>query len=257
VVGTGHEGDDMPAPSRRLRRAALGLAVAGTPLGVLAAGAAAANPELPDFSTARFAKITAAGERLGFELQAGTLVRVLRPSYGRLVVIRGRLAFRPSGAGLSGATVLLREPAGPFATSVATGGGGRFVLRWRPTQSGRYTLVALGQSPPAVPFDIRLRPRLTLAKTRIHVVPGAHALVRGKVLPPGLGAGRRVRLLRPVPGGWRTVANGTVARDGGFAVRYRPRVRAGTVLRLRVVAPPQDGSRSSSTDRVPVRIVVG
>jgi hypothetical protein len=247
----------MPAPSRRLRPAALGLAVACAPLAVLATGASAADPGLPDFSNARFAKITATGETLGFELQSGTLVRVLRPTYGRLVAIRGRLAFRPSGSGLEGATVLLREPSGPFATSVATRRGGLFVLRLRPTQSGRYTLVALGQAPPAVPFDIRLRPRLTLTKTLIHVVPGAHALVQGKVLPGGLGAGRTVRLLRQVPGGWQTVANGTVARDGGFAVRYRPRVRAGTVLRLTVVAPPQRGSRSSSTDRVPVRIVVG
>jgi rare lipoprotein A len=73
---------------------------------------------------------------------------------------------------------------------------------------------------------------VAIARRRLDVVAGRHALLSGRVVAPAA-AGRPVALQRRSGNGWRTLDRDRTAPDGGFAFRFRPRKTGSAVVRVR------------------------
>jgi hypothetical protein len=72
---------------------------------------------------------------------------------------------------------------------------------------------------------------VSIARRRLNVVPGRHAMVGGHVRPAA--AGRPVALQRRARGAWRTIDRARTASDGRFAFRFRPRESGSALVRVR------------------------
>jgi rare lipoprotein A len=98
---------------------------------------------------------------------------------------------------------------------------------------------AAGPEKPAHPASARAtsavsRPPagdVAVARRRLNVLSGRHALVAGRVT--GSPAGQPVALQRRSGAGWRTIGRDRTGAGGAFRLRFRPRESGSAVVRLR------------------------
>jgi hypothetical protein len=161
--------------------------------------------------------------------------------YGRGVVVSGRVASGEQGIPLA---LEFRPRGGTWsvAASGASATGGAYRLHGRVPRSGEVRVVvpqgaavraADAASAPAQSAAQRVTvvAALRTARTRLHVMPGRRALVRGVL--GGAGAGERVALQRRAGRVWKTIARARTNRRGAFSLRYTPRGVGSAVVRVR------------------------
>jgi peptidoglycan lytic transglycosylase len=154
--------------------------------------------------------------------------------YGERLAARGRV---PEAAGRL--VTLVQRTAGtwrPLATTTARGDGA-FRLVARLTASGDVRVLvpagpARAASAAAVPVArVAVAPRLATAQSRLDVLAGRRAIVRGAVAPGG--AGRRVALEVRRGGAWRTADRDRTDGRGRFALGLRTSRTGSLPVRVR------------------------
>jgi Bacterial Ig-like domain len=237
------------APPRPVPAAASAASAAGGPPGPsLVAPAGAAN--------AVVAVDVHATSQVATRLVRGVLVPVVRTRYGRVVRLTGRLQ-RPDGTPWAGVGIELRDTAGRHLAGGRTDGGGRFALRARAGFGGVWTLSVVG-APGAQPAAVLEVTPIVTARTRIARTRTAQRLTVSGRLQPAAGAfGKAVQLQwRDARGRWRPLANGLVARNGRFAIRYVFRRPGPYTVKVRVSVPREIGWPFLATATRPVTLRV-
>ncbi|HYH59372.1 MAG TPA: septal ring lytic transglycosylase RlpA family protein [Thermoleophilaceae bacterium] len=184
--------------------------------GVRLYGGAAAVLMTVVFTVAQTASGQDAGVSMNVERSDSRVV------FGERVHVRGRV--RPKDGGRRVALQYARRGE-RFRTveRTRTGGRGRYLLRAKPTRSGRLRVVAQ-EAPPSRERRIAVVPRIA-SKKRFHVKSGRRAVVRGKIRPSV--AGRTVRVQIRKRGSWRTVDRARTGGEGRFAAKWRMKRGAG------------------------------
>jgi hypothetical protein len=187
-------------------------------------------------------------------------VRDRSVAYGHSVVVTGRVSGAGAGAGV---TLLYRPPGGQWQSLLdgTAGAHGRYHLV-APLPSGGDLRVVVGRAgawgagadapAPAGSAIARVAVAADIipGRSRVNVLAGRRALVRGRVRP-GV-AGQRVTLQRRSAHGWKTVARRTTRAAGRFTFRFRPRRPSSAILRIRAAGTPDASATRERVGRLNV-----
>jgi rare lipoprotein A len=185
-------------------------------------------------------------------------VRDRSVAYGHSVVVTGRV----SSAG-AGVTLQYRPPGGEWRSLLdgTAGAQGRYHLVATLPASGELRVVAGSAGAWAANADapapagsasarVAVAADIVPGRSRVNVLAGRRALVRGRVRP-GV-AGQRVTLQRRSAHGWQTLARRTTRAAGRFTFRFRPRRPFSAVLRIRAAATPEASATRERVGRLNV-----
>ncbi len=164
----------------------------------------------------------------------GRRIPLKRTVVGRPVRVAGRVAG-PTGAGLEGVVVLLRDPQRRTVARTTTGPRGGFALSDRATGGGIWSTEAIGRGRLVSRFALRVRPRLRLSANRREVPAGGRVVLRGSVRPRRGSYAKMVQLQFRDGRRWRPFANARIGRNGRYRLTYRFRRAGGYSVRIRAV----------------------
>lgn len=164
----------------------------------------------------------------------GRRIPLKRTVVGRVVRVAGRVSG-PTGGGLGGVVVLLRDPQRRTVARTTTGPRGGFALSGRATRGGIWSTEAIGRGRLVSRFALRVRPRLRLSANRREVPAGGRVVLRGSVVPRRGSYAKTVQLQFRDGRRWRPFANARIGRNGRYRLTYRFRRAGGYRVRIRAV----------------------
>ena len=217
------------------------------------------SARLPQFRSRTNPAVAGAQAQADAAVSAKVKDRSVR--YGRALVVTGRVASGEPGVAL---TLEFRPRGGAWAV----GGARPLRHRWRlPPQGagpplrrgpcrgrtgGAVVRAAEAASAPTSSAAERVTvvAALRMARTRLHVMAGRRALVRGVVR--GARSGRKVSLQLRTRRGWTTVARTRTGRRGAFRIRYAPGRMSSAQARVRVAGDRDLGGTRRRVGRLNV-----
>ena len=225
----------------------------------LAHGAIGASMLAIPASAAALAGVPQDGSNTAIQVQASSR----RVAYGRQLVLAGRAPRADAGR-----TALFEFAAGDSLswhelTEGTIGADGRFRLAAALKQSGSVkvavssasaggaSLATAADDPPSsAPKHVTVAAKIEVPRRAINDLGGGPVDVRGRILPAV--AGRRVKLERPRPGGWQTLATARTGSRGGFDLRYVPSGTGGARLHVRFAGDHLNASAATGAGAVTV-----
>ena len=189
-------------------------------------------------------------------LYRGRRIPLRRTVVGRPLRVSGRIVG-PSGGGLGGVVVVLRDPRRRTMARATTGSEGWFSLGARATRGGIWSAEAIGRGRLVSRLALRVRPRVRLKVSRREVPAGGRVVLSGSVLPRRGSYAKVVQLQFRDGGRWRPFANVRVGRSGRFRHVYRFRRAGGYAVAIRAVMLRQASWPFTPGASRPVRVSVG